>query len=67
MSVYTVTIKNLYQNKIRVIQLEGATPMLVHKQAYMNHMKNDEEISHIRDDKEKQVFNINKGFSRVTA
>ena len=64
MSVYTITIKNLYQNKTRIVQLEGSSPMLAHKQAYMEHMKNDEEISHIEDNRDKTVFKINSGFSR---
>ena len=66
MSVYTVTIKNLYQNKSRTVQLEGSSPMLVHKQAYMTQMKNDEEISQIEDSKEKTVFKLNSGFTRTT-
>ena len=64
MSVYTVTIKSLYQNKSRIIQMEGASPMLVHKQAYMTQMKNDEEISSIEDNEQKMVFKLNSGFTR---
>lgn len=66
MSVYTVTIKNLYQNKTRVVRVEGSSPMLVHKEAYMHHMKNDEEISSIEDVGQNTVFTINSGFTQVT-
>jgi hypothetical protein len=62
MNDYTVTIKNLYDPAERDIKVSGEDPMTVHKEAYMKHMKTDEEIQYIADSDGTVVFDLKHGF-----
>jgi hypothetical protein len=66
MNDYTVNIKKLYDSEERSILVSGIDPMTVHKEAYMRHMKNDEEIQNITDSDGAIVFNLRKGFKHIT-
>tara|TARA_B100001123_G_C15299920_1_gene1020648 strand:- start:340 stop:540 length:201 start_codon:yes stop_codon:yes gene_type:complete len=61
---YTITIRNLYENKSKQITLDGDSAMLAHKEAYMN-LRPDEEISQIIDSEDTVVFDLQKGFNPV--
>ena len=61
---YTITIRNLYENKSKQITLDGDSAMLIHKQVYMN-LRPDEEISQICDPDKTVVFDLQKGFNPV--
>lgn len=64
MNIYDVTIRDLYSSDKRVIQVEGADPMTVHKEAYMRSTTSYEEIAAITDSSNRTVFDIKKGFLR---
>ena len=66
MNDYTVTIKKMYESDKRNVLVSGKDPMTVHKEAYMKHMKNDEEIQNITDSDGIIVFDLRKGFKYVT-
>ena len=64
MNIYDVTIRDLYSSEKRVIQVEGSSPMTVHKEAYMRNTTSYEEITTIADCNNLIVFDIRKGFLR---
>ena len=66
MNDYTVTIKKIYESDERTVDVSGEDAMTAHKQAYMKHMKNDEEIQSIVDSDGVTVFDLRKGFKTVT-
>ena len=63
-STYVVTVRNLSENTVREVRVEGADPMQVHKQVFMKTSK-DEEIQDMLDADGNLVFNIKKGFKKA--
>lgn len=61
---YTVKINNLYKNNSREITVEHQDAQLAHKSAYMDHLKTDEEIRLVTDQKGSVVYDLYKGFMR---
>ena len=61
---YTLKIKNLYKNSSRDITVEHHDAQLAHKSAYMDHLKTDEEIRLVTDQKGSVVYDLHKGFIR---
>ena len=67
MNVYTVTLRNLYTNSKRILQVKDTDPMIAHKNVYMSEMKNDEEILSIISGSDSAVlFDSKKGFLQTT-
>jgi len=68
MNVYTVTIRNLYTDNKRVLQVKDTDPMIAHKNVYMSEMRNDEEILSIMSGGDSTVlFDSKRGFLQTTS
>ena len=67
MNVYTVTLRNLYTNSKRILQVKDTDPMIAHKNVYMSEMKNDEEILSISGSNAAVLFDSKKGFLQTTS
>ena len=58
---YTVYIENSVEKSERTLNLNGSSPMNVHKDAYMKSSQH-EEIRTIEDSDGKTVFDVDHGF-----
>ena len=68
MNVYTVTIRNLYTNNKRVLQVKDTDAQIAHKNVYMSEMRNDEEILSIISGSDSAIlFDSKKGFLQTTS